>query len=359
MNRMFNRVVVLSAVFLCTVHSFGQTSDNEKEARALTTQDSILCFLDSAFSLIRSKALYAGKIDWATDSPSFYKEALSKKTFKESLTVFKRVFEKMEDAHSTVWMDSTAFKGGDHLREERSVNQELQHAYQNGEAKLMAKRIGDFGYIRIPYINTNSDVELENSYSQKIQNMVCEIYSPEIKGWILDLRLNGGGDMYPMITGIQQFLGEGTFGNVVRPDAVAVPWQIKDSSTWEGELRIATLLHPCLPDLTGEKVVVLVSQNTASSGEITALAFKGRPNTLFIGEKSGGLMTANYLYEMPFGEGILPMGILLVLAEANESDRNGQIHTFIYPDVEMETGDNFSDPEKDLKVIKAMRWLSE
>ena len=213
MNRMFNRVVVLTTVFLCTVHSFGQTSDNEKEARALTTQDSILCFLDSAFSLIRSKALYAGKIDWATDSPSFYKEALSKKTFKESLTVFKRVFEKMEDAHSTVWMDSTAFKGGDHLREERSVNQELQHAYQNGEAKLMAKRIGDFGYIRIPYINTNSDVELENSYSQKIQNMVCEIYSPEIKGWILDLRLNGGGDMYPMITGIQQLKRSNLFIN--------------------------------------------------------------------------------------------------------------------------------------------------
>lgn len=327
---------------------------------SLTTQDSILCFLDSAFALIRNKALYASKIDWENDTPSFYREALSKNTFKESLIVFKRVFEKMEDAHSTVWMDSTAFKGGNHLREERRFNPELQAAYQNGEAKLMAERIGDFGYIRIPYININSqDMAAENAYSQKIQDMVCEIYSSEIKGWILDLRMDGGGDMYPMITGIQQFLGDGTFGNVVRPNAAAVPWQIKDSSTWEGEQRIASLPHPCLPDLTRQKVAVLVSQNTASSGEITALAFKGRPNTLFIGEKSGGLMTANYLYEMPFGEGILPMGILLVLAEANESDRNGQIHTFIYPDVEMETGDNFSDLEKDLKVLKAMEWLSE
>ena len=326
----------------------------------ITTQDSILCFLDSAFTLIRNKALYADKIDWTRDLPSFYREALSKNTFKESLIVFRRVFGKMEDAHSTVWIDSTAFKGGDHLREKRRFNQELQDAYQNGEARLMAKRIGDFGYIRIPYITINSQTfEAESAWSQKIQDMVCEIYSTELKGWILDLRMDGGGDMYPMITGIQQFLGEGTFGNVVRPDAVAVPWHIKDSSTWEGEQRIASLPHPCLPDLTREKVAVLVSQNTASSGEITALAFKGRPKTLFIGEKSGGLMTANYLYQMPFGEGILPMGILLVLAEANESDRNGQIHSFIYPDVEMETGDNFTDLEKDLKVMKAIDWLSE
>lgn len=329
------------------------------ELSSLTTRDSICIFMDSAFALIRTRGLHADKVDWDTDAEKYYQKALAQPTFRASLTVFEDLFNQMEDAHSAVWIDSTAFKGGLHLREKRTYNEDLEKAFSGGEAKLMATLIQNYGYIRIPYINPGSqELSVENEWSQRIQDMICAIYSPEIKGWILDLRLDGGGDMYPMITGIQQLLGEGNFGFIQHKNGSSTSWFIRDRGTWEDTTMIAKLEKPCLPDLTQQKVVVLIGQNTASSGEITALAFKGRPNTHFIGEKSGGLMTANYLYEMPFGEGILPMGILLVLAEANECDRNHQPHTFIYPDQESHGKMDFKNLDQDEQIKEAIEWLS-
>ena len=43
-------------------------------------------------------------------------------------------------------------------------------------------------------------------------------------GWIIDLRGNGGGNMYPMLAGLKPFLGDTVLGAFVGPDKTRANW---------------------------------------------------------------------------------------------------------------------------------------
>lgn len=68
-------------------------------------------------------------------------------------------------------------------------------------------------------------------------------------------------------------------------------------------------------------VAVLISKSTASAGEAVAIAFKGRPNVRFFGQRTTGLTTANDVFAISDGSG-------LFLAVMNYADRDGNR----YPD---------------------------
>ena len=325
-----------------------------------STKDSIQYFLDSTFSIIKKHALYKDKIDWNKVHENYYKPNLNKDSVEAIFPVFSEIFNEMEDKHSMLWhgriLHNATINFNDPLPKPKET---LRNAFDNGKAILMAKRIGDYGYIRIPFLRTGKNFKEEVEKSQEIQDMICKIYSDDIKGWILDLRLNGGGDMFPMISGIQQFLGEGVFASVIAQNKTT-DWSIKDGGVYYDKERLAALNNYCLPkNLINAKVAVLISQFTGSSGEVTGLAFKGRPNSIFIGERSKGLMTTNEIFNLPFGEGIEPLGIILTLSIGYEKDRNGNQMSFLKPDIELFEDDNFDELEKDVKVKEAINWLAD
>ncbi len=97
-------------------------------------------------------------------------------------------------------------------------------------------------------------------------------------------------------------------------------------------------------------MAILVGPLTASSGEITALAFLGQKNVIIIGEPSAGYMTGNEFYRLPFDA-------YLTLAEVHETDRHKTKMTRIEPDIVVEKGDDFDDPYRDAKVQVALEWL--
>ena len=66
----------------------------------------------------------------------------------------------------------------------------------------------------------------------------------------------------------------------------------------------------------GPPIAVLVGSRTASSGEATATAFHGRPDTRFFGQPTAGLTTSNE----PLA---LSDGALLILTMSVFTDRNG------------------------------------
>ena len=66
-------------------------------------------------------------------------------------------------------------------------------------------------------------------------------------------------------------------------------------------------------------MAVLVGPRTASSGEVTAMAFIGRPAARLFGQPTGGYTTANRPYKLPDGAGLL-------LATMTEADRTHQLH---------------------------------
>ena len=72
----------------------------------------------------------------------------------------------------------------------------------------------DIGYIRIPFcIGTEREY---HDYISVIRTKIDEQSQNKLKGWIIDLRGNFGGNMWPMLLAIEPLLGNGTIGYFIR-----------------------------------------------------------------------------------------------------------------------------------------------
>ena len=113
-----------------------------------------------------------------------------------------------------------------------------------------------------------------------------------------------------------------------------------------------SFIKPKGKTLTNSKVAILTNIVTASSGEITAIAFKGRKNTIFIGEPSYGATTSNDKRELPFGA-------FMVLTIGYDSDRNGVFYEKIVPDISISKKDNFDNLLIDENIKAAIKFMTE
>lgn len=112
----------------------------------------------------------------------------------------------------------------------------------------------------------------------------------DYKRVIVNLQDNDGGDMGPMIAGLSKIIPDGTLMSWIDRDGNHFDATLKDGKVTGGGTDVQVKAGK--KDLT-TPVDVLIGKKTASSGEITALAFKGRPHTQFIGKNSATYTTAN------------------------------------------------------------------
>jgi len=139
-------------------------------------------------------------------------------------------------------------------------------------------------------------------------------------GWVVDLRGNSGGNMWPMLLGMGPLLGDAKGADPVGMFLLAdkrQPWAYREGAVWlDGKAVVGsrntqyTLRHP------GAPVAVLFGPRTASSGEASVLAFRGRAASRSFGQPSAGYSTANTPQRLPDGS-------LLLLTGSVIADRNG------------------------------------
>lgn len=207
----------------------------------------------------------------------------------------------------------------------------------------------DYAYIWMPWF-VSSDSLSQTKFADQLHNLIDSLDHPGIKGWVLDLRENGGGNCWPMLAGIGPLLGEGICG-YFKKETEMVPWIYKDGKGIEKEkVYTSTSRKAYVPHTPNPKVAVLFSKKTGSSGEIVALAFTGKSQYRSFGSQSGGYCTGNENYE-------LINGGMLFLTESVFADRHGKAFPdFLLPDVEV-----LDDPEteEDEVVEAALGWLRE
>jgi hypothetical protein len=169
------------------------------------------------------------------------------------------------------------------------------------------------GYVKVAAFSGTGDAQVE--FAVSIQNHIRSADTTDVLGWIVDLRGNGGGNMWPMVAGIGPILGEGTAGAFIDPNSNVTRWGYTNgASTIAGAptvqvLSAYQLLRP------SPKVAVLTNCGVVSSGEAVVVAFRGRANTRSFGTPTYGLSTANQSYH-------LSDGAWLYLTVAVMADRN-------------------------------------
>ncbi|WP_406824607.1 S41 family peptidase [Pedobacter sp. KACC 23697] len=168
-----------------------------------------------------------------------------------------------------------------------------------------------------------------------------------IAGWIVDLRHNTGGNMWPMLAGLNALIVDGTAGYFVFGSMEEKrPWPNENGKISGKPANISTYKIKN----NSVKIAVLLDARTGSSGEMTAVSLLGLPNVKSFGQTSAGYTTANYTFNLSNGD-------QLQLARTFVADRNGKGYPEnIKPDVFI---DDVSNTRHDRVIAAAKAWLLE
>lgn len=174
----------------------------------------------------------------------------------------------------------------------------------------------DIGYVRVPsYGGTSAQ---SAAYTTAIQDALRLADADTLAGWVVDLRGNSGGNMWPMIAALWPFLQD-VVGHFRNSTGFWSEWSVIGLSSFDGPFLAATTAAPHYLQSTSTRVAVWANGSVASSGEAVVVAFKGRPDTRSFGAPTCGLSTGVRAYS-------LPGGFTLGLARSVMADRDSTLY---------------------------------
>lgn len=204
------------------------------------------------------------------------------------------------------------------------------------ESKYLGNAVA---YISVPGFSSVNE-KLGVAFATKIQQQIKSLDSSyTITKWIVDLRENTGGNMYPMIAGLGPILGDDTLGYFHFPaQKERYAWYYSKGSSGSNNTVLCKVKHPYAIRQQDAKIMVLSGPNTASSGEMTLISFKGKAKATVIGAPSAGYSTGNAGHALSDGS-------VLNLCESYCSDRNQRMYFGpIQPDISVPQASGKTDP---------------
>jgi len=221
-----------------------------------------------------------------------------------------------------------------------------------GPSQLPSGRLlpgGRIGYVALPGIS----LTFADQYQAAGAAVMRRLLTGQPDGWILDLRSDDGGAVWPMLGGIQPLLGSGPIGSFVAPPAPASVVRVTPTELTQGG-QVSIRMSAAAPQgASTDPVVVLTGPTTGSSGEFAAIVFRGRPCTTSMGAATYGVPTGNTPYRLSDGAD-------LILTTAFEADRTGRLYPDapIEPDIQVGTNYFATWRPTDPAIRAASRWLS-
>jgi C-terminal processing protease CtpA/Prc len=197
------------------------------------------------------------------------------------------------------------------------------------------------GYIRIQTFSGN--LEVSKGHAQNIQAQIKILDKPTLKGWIVDLRGNLGGNMWPMLVGVGPILGNGVCGAFITSENSVSKWSYANGIAQIDSNKILEIANPYKLINSSIKVAVLTDNATASSGEAIAIAFRNASNTKSFGLRTCGVSTANAAY--PLSDGAILNLTVSVMADRTLKKYGSNV----LPDVE--------EPSTTEQIKKAVDWI--
>jgi len=312
--------------------------------------------VDSLYTIIKYNSVLRSTVDWKQIDKKFKEQIKYSKSLKDTMNCFVTVLEALNDVHSQIYLNNQFYGHYPHFDDSvlvwlRPLNDRAISETNKIHSEIFADKVG---YIRVPSMQVYDPTQI-NSYAQSLSDIVTELSSKCKKGFIIDLRLNGGGNLYPMLSGLSQFLGNQPIAYETDiNDSIIRTWELKNGNFVIGGYQATDIKTKHKSKLQSIPIVVLIGPVTKSSGSMTAIAFKGRPNTIFIGEPTAdGYTTSNGYFQFA-------PNLTLNFSTNYVADRNNCIYkTTVNPEILISHGDNFDNLMTDKKIIYAIKWLTD
>lgn len=292
-------------------------------------------YVDSALDLMQRHSLHRHHVDWPVFRAGLLRRVTGAQLPAQTHDAVHEALQSL-DRHSFL------------IRPQGALQDELAQVGSAFGGKLLQ---GRFGYVRTASANGAA-----LGHAQQYHDLIRDLDDAATCGWVVDLRFNPGGNMWPMLAGVGPILGEGSPGRFVDADGVRTPWfyegGVAGMVRTGQQVEVSSAGTPYRLRREAPPVAVLTGSGTASAAEAVAIAFRGRPGTRSFGATTAGFPTANSSYRMSDGA-------IVVLTTAWEEDRNGVRYTSrITPD-EVTNGipSPEADPAQDVTLAAALHWL--
>lgn len=326
----------------------------QSQSQHLISKDSINLFYDSLVYHLKTHYLYRDSVEWSKVD-SIKEQALKATNFSESLANCTAVFDAINGSHLNLFSDHGYYKwskGRQYVQEDFNINYLLKYEKQPGfEVQVIEDQ---YGYILMPsMLMLDLTQDSINLKTQRMYDEIMEINTiHKIKGWIIDLRFNSGGNVFPMLTALYHFLGDQTLYNCMDiEDELISRVNLKNGVINDSEDGLdKVIIRPTTKPNLKVPVALITGILTASAGELIPISFSGRANIITIGEPTAGFTTANSLTELPFDTKI-------TLTTSFMKDKNYQYNSVITPDIRIEKEANFEDLSQDINIIEAIKFF--
>lgn len=308
-------------------------------------------FVKKALNTVKQQALHADKVDWNKVDAKVAELTADAASAKDTYDAIHFVLAQLGDNHSFLVAPDARRTA---IRRDDSADRKLVSRRSRAQSGIYDDGPCKIGSIVLPAFGGATGGARATNFAQTVRTTIMEFQSQNVGRWIIDLRGNDGGNMWPMLVALGPLIGVGKLGSFVGRN-FSTPWFYESGAAGvEITTRRKTLLKvvDALKDdeVSSHPVAVLLDGETASSGEAIAISFKGRPKTVFIGESTRGLTTANNQIR-------LGAGATLYLTIAVDADREGNIYdSGVHPDMLIKS-DGLS-VNGDAVFDEAVKWLS-
>jgi carboxyl-terminal processing protease len=311
------------ALILAIQETSGQTNVN-------AFSDSARAYLEKAISIMEGSAYYRGRVNWAMTRDSCMSLSRGAQTPADTYDAIRYAIRCLEDHHS-------GFRTPEQMK--RYSTRTVQEN-PRPEVALVAKGIG---YILMPGFGSLDGTQML-MYVSDLDARLDSVARTGVRGWVLDLRKNTGGNMWPMLASLLWFLPADTLGCFINRDGARYIWP-----RWGLAGTPPPVDGALASTFADAPMAVLQGDTTASSGEAVLIAVKSRANTCTIGRPTSGRSSANGFFW-------LSDGATIVLTTQLFGDRIGNVYGGpIQPDVPNTSTSESQDPE----LAAALSWLRE
>lgn len=301
-------------------------------------------YVERALAIMRTHALVRDEVDWGRLREATLAQARGAEKPADTYLALQFALTSLGDGHSH-------FMPADRMRQlERAPvsNARTGRPRIAAESRPLGERIG---YVRVPGFAGGAHAD-QVAYAEDLHARFEKLDARARCGWVVDLRGNSGGNLWPMLAGLGPLVGDGVVGAAVRPGAAREPIAYRDGRVaLDGHVQLRLRREPYRVARPEAPVAVLVDGRTASAAEIVAMFLDARAATRTFGTPTRGVPTATRTFP-------LSDGAALILTVATTSDGRGRVADGpIEPDVRVDDAGPSAPAAADAALGSAVAWL--
>ncbi|NVO33397.1 S41 family peptidase [Hymenobacter lapidiphilus] len=279
------RVKLCLLFFVFASYSFASCSAERKPPSPAVQE-----YLEEVVRIMQANFVHRATINWVAFKQNMLAQASGAQTIEQAYPAVEFAIGALGDKH-TQFYSARPVKGPEKLPAKQPPLYPDEPVAE------------DIGYIRIPWV-VGSKEQLD-AYITQVQAHIKARDKPALKGWIVDLRGNMGGNMWPMLVGAGPILGEDTLGYCIDANNTKTAWRYEKGKAFaDGDIQAETATYYTLKS-ANPVVAVLTDTLTASSGEAVAVAFKARKHTRSFGAVTCGVSTSRSRFYLSDGSVLL------------------------------------------------------